>query len=145
MPAIGRYYKVHNFTFLVQTESATESDDIVFFGLFATACSNSSDINIKWRFSDWGYYIFPCTPRNFSLKLTKAPRDVLAVNKIWQITATPEELKIRCNGIQVLHFIYNDSSNDNCVTATKGKEVGYVKFWEKDTATKKFISELVGK
>ena len=61
--------------------------------------------DISWRFSDWGFCISDCTVYSvqftaieYSLKLTAVPAEV---NKTWEITTTTDDLRIKCNGVEV--------------------------------------------
>ena len=94
---------------------------------------------IRWRFSDWAYLIAFCT--YFTLKFTATPPP--GINKTWEITATTEELKIKCNTLEVLHFIFNDTYDHECAKKVKGKKASIVTFTAIDTATT--MLEVVGK
>ena len=43
----------------------------------------------------------------YSLKFPVTPPT--DVNKTWEITFTTEDVKIKCNTLQVLHFIFNNT------------------------------------
>ena len=92
--------------------------------------------------------IYHCTPyedfeTGYSLKFPVTPPT--DVKKTWEITATTEDIKIKCNSLQVLHFIFNNTYNANCIDKVKGKKAATVKIWPTDTATKMFATKLVGK
>ena len=55
---------------------------------------------------------------------------------------TTEDLKIKCNRVEVLHFIYQNYSM-TCVNKFN-KKVGKIYFYSEDSATKAFTSELQG-
>ena len=101
--------------------------------------------NIYWRFSDWGYIINSCTPHYYSLKFPVTPPT--DVNKTWEITFTTEDVKIKCNSLQVLHFIFNNTHRDDdyCTSKVKGKIATRILFSSCDTATKMFNADQVGK
>ena len=140
VPPKGTKYPLKSNTFYITTESVTGSSDKVVFLLLA----DSGFITlIFWRFSDWGYVINSCTPFDYSLKFpVKPPTDV---NKTWEITFTTEDVKIKCNTTQVLHFIFNNTHNGDCTSRVKGKKATRILFWSGDTATKMFTSDQVGK
>ena len=101
---------------------------------------------IYWRFKgDWGYVIKHCTPYGYTLKFPVTP-PILNI-KTWEVTVTPEDVEIKCNTLQVLHFIYNNTHFADCTSKVKGKKVAKIRFSHSniDTATKTFKSELVGK
>ena len=122
------------------TDSPLDSTDSVVFIVYSGSSGLIQTTGIRWRFSDWGYFIFPCTPIDFSHKLTTTPPTV--VNKTWEVRHTTDELKIKCNGIEVLHFIYNNTYDTRCIGAAKGKVVTKIVFHTEDTATKKFKTGL---
>ena len=134
------YYPLNSNTLYITTESVTGGSDMVFFYLYPD--SDVQITNIRWKFSDWGYYIAYCTPGDFSLKFPVTPTDV---NKTWEITFTTEDLKIKCNTLQVLHFIFNDTHTSYCTSKVKGKIATRIRFQSHDTATKMFNADQVGK
>ena len=134
-------YPLSSNTFYITTESVTGSSDRVDFSLWTD--SDVHITSISWRFSDWGYIISYCTPSNYSLKFPVTPPT--DVNKTWEITFTIEDVKIKCNTLQVLHFIFNNTHNADCTSEVKGKIATRIKFWLSDNATKMFKSDQAGK
>ena len=133
-------YPLNSNTFYFTTESVTGSSDRVGFSLYT---DSGYITNILWRFSDWVYYIRYCTPRDYSLKFPVTPPT--DVNKTWEITFTTEDVKIKCNSLQVLHFIFNNTHDGRCTSIVKGKIATRILFWKHDTATKMFNADHVGK
>ena len=83
-------------------------------------------------------------PWNNSLKFPVTPPS--GVNKTWEVTLTPLDMKIKCNTLEVLHFIFNTTYDVDCTSKVKGKAVTRITFSrDTDTATKMFKSELFGK
>ena len=135
-------YPLNSNTFYITTESVTGSSDVVDFSLYPD--SGGWITNIFWRFSDWGYHIRYCTPYpDYSLKFPVTPPT--DVNKIWEITFTTEDVKIKCNTLQVLHFIFNNTHDGRCTSRVIGKIATRIRFYRYDTATKMFKSDQVGK
>ena len=136
-------YPLNSNTFYITTESVTGSSDRVRFHLYPD--SGDSITYIRWRFSDWGYYIHYCTPypNYYSLKFPATPPT--GVNKTWEITFTTEDVKIKCNTLQVLHFIFNNTHDGRCTSQVKGKIATRIRFLIGDTATEMFKSDQVGK
>ena len=95
--------------------------------------------SISWRFGDWRYYIGYCTPHSYSLKFPVTPPT--NVKKTWEISFTPKDLTIKCNTLQVLYFIFDNT----CTKHVKGRKATEVMFHVTDTATKMFTPELTGK
>ena len=127
----GAYYLLKNNTFYITTESVTGGSDVVVFSLHI---DRALITNIEWRFKDWGYIIRYCTPGSYSLKFPVTPPT--GVNKTWEVIFTPEDIKIKCNTLQVLHFILNSKYSSQCTTSVKGKKATRIMFWS--TATKMF-------
>ena len=141
VPVKDTEYPLNSNTFYITTESVTGSSDIVYFYLL----TDSGDwiTTIRWRFSDWGYNIYYCTPGDLTLKFPVTPPT--GVNKTWEITFTTEDVKIKCNTLQVLHFILNNTRNGDCTSQVKGKIATRITFHGGDTATKIFNADQVGK
>ena len=87
----------------------------------------------------WKYIITGCTPEDYSLKFPGTPP--ASATKIWEVIVTPEDIKIKCDTFEVLHFIFKNG----CTSRVKGKKATQVKFKKGDNATKEFRSGLVGK
>ena len=134
-------YPLNSNTFYITTESVTGSSDYVAFYLYPDSYYYITII--AWRFSDWGYIIDYCTPDYYSLKFPVTPPT--DVNKTWEITFTTEDVKIKCNSLQVLHFIFNNTHDGRCTSKVKGKTATRILFWSGETATKMFKSDQVGK
>ena len=73
--------------------------------------------DVLCRFSDWGCDIVACTPYDYdsgqyyTLKFPVAPPT--GVKKTWEVTVTTEDLKIKYNNLEVLHFIFNNTYEDD--------------------------------
>ena len=91
------------------------------------------------------YQIRFCTPVSNFLRFPVTPPT--GVKMTWEITVTTEDVKIKCNNLEVLHFIFNDTYRDDgvCTKHTQGKIANKVKFGINDTATKMFASGFVSK
>ena len=134
-------YPLNSNTFYITTESVTGGSDVVDFSLYL---DSGYITNIMWRFNDWGYVIAYCTPEYYFLEFPVTPPT--DVNKTWEIIFTTEDLKIKCNTLQVLHFIFNNTHDDDwCTSLVKGKIATRIMFYSWDTATKMFSAEQVGK
>ena len=115
-------YPLQNSSFSIKTESATGSDGVLYMILY-----NSRNLYIttfKLRFKDLKFFIAHCTKEDF-LPLSEVPENVL--NKTWEVTATPEDVTIKCNGAQVFHFIYSNIYDPDCSIKVKGKEATIVR------------------
>ena len=133
-------YAVPNNTFYISTESSYPTPYIALLYLYS---GDSVITSIGWSFYDWSTFIYYCSHPDNYLKLTDVP--LTPIHKIWEVEATPEDLTIKCNGVEVLHFIYDNNLNSDCVTSVKGKEVTGLAFYELENATKTFTTDLLGK
>ena len=144
VPVKDTYYPLKSNTFYITTESVTGGSDVVNFILCSDSRTWISYIALIFR--DWTYGITYCTPGGWPLPLKFPVTPPTAVKKTWEITFTTEALKIKCNTLQVLHFILNNTHHDQCIAEVKGKIARGIKFYGKwDTATKMFNVDQVGK
>ena len=134
-------YPLNSSSFYITTESVAGGSDRVAFALFSD--SGHSITHINWIFRNWRYYISSCTPNDDSVKFPVTPPT--DVNKTWEITLTTEDVKIKCNTLQVLHFIFNSTYSGACTSRVKGKIATRIWFFSTDSATKMFKSDQVGK
>ena len=76
------------------------------------ASDSSSLGEIQLRLSKTGnnYYLTRCASETPFSATLPAEQD-----KIWNISKTDTYLKIECNGVEVLHFVFSDSTNPQCV------------------------------
>ena len=118
----------------MKTESITGGDGKVGFHLYPT--QGEYITTVWWLFNDWGYVIAWCSPNEYQLKFPVKPPS--GVSKTWEITAAPEGLTIKCNNVEVLYYIYNNTYKDFCISRTKGKIATQIEFYAGDTATTLF-------
>ena len=114
-------YPIQSSSFYIKTESVTGSRDALRIHLYESRTTYTTIITVF--FKDWTCTVHFCTSYYTPLKLTPVPA---AVNKIWEVTTTPDELKIKCNGVEVFHFIYNNTYTPVCNDKVKGKAVNNV-------------------
>ena len=134
-------YPLNSNTFYITTESVTGSSDKVRFYLYTD--SGDYITSIWWTFRDWQHDINYCTHYNYSPKFPVTPPT--DVNKTWEITFTTEDVKIKCNSLQVQHLIFNNKYDGRCTNKVKGKIPTRIEFRSYDTATKMFNAGQVGK
>eukprot|EP00116_Pleurobrachia_bachei_P012768 sb/3473030/ len=67
------------------------------------------------------------------------------VDKIWTITKTETALIITCNDVEVLNYLFTDSSNSNCVPKLGGNVVQYIEFISSDSASDFYKEMPTGK
>ena len=133
-------YRINHKTFKLTTESIYGSKDTVTLVLYNDRPKSRSLAHIFWRFSDWGYSLQFCSLYGYGLKFPVHPPN--EGNKVWELTTTAIDLKLKCNDVEVLHFIFNKTYDDRC-TEVKWNTAAEVAFLKVDTATKKFTSTLI--
>ena len=89
---------------------------------------------ITWRFSIWACFISECIPDGNLHGFSVTPPT--GVEKTWEVTVTPTDMKIKCNTLEVLHFIFENGVLSSCKAHVKGKKASKVAFSSDDTATK---------
>ena len=57
------------------------------------------------------------------------------VEKVWTFTKTETAIIIACNEVEVLNYLFADSSLSNCVAKLGGDIVGQINFLSWDTAS----------
>ena len=134
VPVKDTYYPLNGNTFYFTTESVTGGSDKVKF--------SGGWITMWWWFTDWKFEIINCT--HFGNPLTFPVTPPTGVRKTWEVTLTPEDVVIKCNAVEVLHFVF-DIRHDSSCTLVKGHKAIQVLFSGDDTATRMFTSEQVGK
>eukprot|EP00116_Pleurobrachia_bachei_P017962 sb/3478224/ len=55
------------------------------------------------------------------------------VDKIWTITKINTALIITCNGVEVLNYVFADSSNSDCVSRWGGSDVEQIFFYKRNS------------
>ena len=118
-------YQIYNSSFKI----ATNNNHMDYYGRIELALySNSSgyitEVTIRVDDESWMYNIWHCT--SFYLPLTNVPTET---NKIWVLTATEAHLNMKCNGVEVLHFVYDDSPDYECKREVKGHSVHEVQLY----------------
>eukprot|EP00116_Pleurobrachia_bachei_P016637 sb/3476899/ len=75
-------------------------------------------------YSSMQYIIRRCTISSRDLPV----QPPVEVDKIWKITKTETAIIITCNDVEVVNFLFADSSNSACTPALGGDVVEHIKF-----------------
>ena len=73
--------------------------------------TNSSHFKVSLD-SPMEYWVDDCMPSNKMIDLPTQPPD--SVDKTWMFTKTSTAFIISCNGVQVLNYVFSDSSKSDC-------------------------------
>ena len=109
----------------IKTDSTMGSNDQIWVVMYDKDGSYISAVVLVFSSPDNRYQIIPCS----SLTLTDLPvQPPKEVGKVWAITKTENALLISCNGVEVLNYLFADSSDSKCVTSWGGDVVDQIKF-----------------
>ena len=98
----------------IKTDSTLGNGEKIYVKMFGKDSSLIGGLSVK--FSDpMKYQIASCT--SVGTKLSTVPAEV---DKIWTITKTETALIITCNSVEVLNYLFADSSNSDCVVRLGG-------------------------
>eukprot|EP00116_Pleurobrachia_bachei_P013085 sb/3473347/ len=125
----------------IKTDFALGSDDLIDVHMYNKDGSHIGLVQVYFSPSSiMKYYIGYCT--NSWTDLPVEPP--VEVDKIWTITKTESALIIICNNVEVLNYLFADSSDSDCVPKMGGDVV--ISFYRKNSyfyrAAKKNRTEL---
>ena len=128
-------YDLETHPLQIKTDSAAGSDEQVYVWHYTAAGSYIGGIRLEFS-NPPEYYINYCinywTPFPVTLPVEQ--------DKIWTITRTASALKVECNGVEVLNFLFSESTDSRCVTWWSW-DVGKIKFSSFDTASDAYLSQ----
>ena len=124
----------------IKTDSVVGSGELVLVVLYTDQEEYISDIRLDLSSSATPKYkIQPCTPP------TIFPVDLpVEQDKIWTITKTATALKIECNDVEVVDYLYSDSSDSRCVTRFSQDIEKIIFPSDYDTASDEYRQEPTG-
>ena len=135
-------YPLTSKTFYITTEGATGTDRI---DIYLFDDSSGYITNIWWTFNYWIYSIAYCTSSQHAKMFPVTPPLPAGDKKTWEVTVTPDDIRIKGNNMEVLHFIFNNADDEICKSSVGGKTTSKIMVWSTDTATKMLATELIGK
>eukprot|EP00116_Pleurobrachia_bachei_P005695 sb/3465957/ len=118
----------------IKTSSTLGSDEQIIVRMYYKDDDYIGSVRVRFT-SPMQYQIQYCTAYK---DLPVQPQK--EVDKIWKITKTETALIITCNGVEVLNYLFADSSRSECVTRWAGDVVEDVLFYFEDTASDFYIS-----
>nr|AFK75462.1 putative secretory peptide-52 [Pleurobrachia bachei] len=114
----------------IKTDSTVGNFDWIMVNMYDKDSSYIGNVALTFS-STMKYYIGSCT--NSWTDLPVQPP--VEVEKIWMITKTETAIIITCNNVEVLNYLFADSSNSKCVTRWGGDVVEEIQFHSWDNAT----------
>ena len=108
----------------IRTDSAVGSDDYILIVTDVGIIGVKFDDSIE-------YAINSCTSNWRDLPV----QPPVEVDKIWTINKTETAFIITCNGVEVLNYLFADSSKTSCATTWGGDVVENIEFKSTETAS----------
>eukprot|EP00116_Pleurobrachia_bachei_P004428 sb/3464690/ len=121
----------------IKTDSTQGSGEIIFVQMYNKDSNGIGYVIVYFLSTATQYYIRYCTGGSSYIDLpTQPPVDV---DKIWTIAKTETALIITCNDVEVLNYLFTDSSDSRCFPTLGGDVVEQIKFNSGDTASDKMF------
>eukprot|EP00116_Pleurobrachia_bachei_P009403 sb/3469665/ len=117
----------------IKTDSVFGSSEKIIVRMFGKYNSSIGGVRVKFS-STIKYFISECMTSYPDLPV-QPPGEV---DKIWTITKTETAIIITCNNVEVLHHLFTDSSNSNCVPRWGGDVVEEIEFSTGDDTASDF-------
>ena len=115
----------------IKTDSTAGSNEEILVAMFDKDSNQIGRTGVRFSSSKkYEYSIQYCTGGRKKLPVLPPTE----VDKIWTITKTETGITITCNGVEVVNYLFADSSNSNCVPNWGGDVVEQISFSE-DTAS----------
>ena len=106
----------------IRTYSTLGSDEWIYVQIYDKDSARISDVAVKFS-SPMQYVISYC------ISWTDLPvQPPVEVEKTWTITKTDTTIIITCNNVEVLYYMFQDSSRNECVPTWGGDVVEQIKF-----------------
>ena len=116
----------------IKTDSTLGSDDEIRVSMYDKGSSYIGYLGVKFSYTTQ-YSIGYCTGTYWRVLPVQPP---VEVDKMWTITKTHTALIITCNGVEVLNYLFADSSDSDCVPQWDGDVVERIAFsGQLDTAS----------
>ena len=114
----------------IKTDSTLGSGEKILVQTFGKDNSFIGGVSVKFS-STIQYQIAACTSGDTKLSV-QPPAEM---DKIWTIIKTETDLIITCNNVEVLNYLFADSSDSDCVPRWRGDIVEEIRFTTDDTAS----------
>ena len=121
---------------LIKTDSTLGSDEKIIVWMYDR--DGNVIAGLAMIFSSPMQYVIGYCAADYTTLPVQPPAEV---DKIWTITKTETAIIITCNGVEVLNFLFEDSSKDNCVTRVGGGDVEQIEFHRIDKASDFYTCE----
>ena len=113
----------------IKTDSALGSNEWLMVWIYDNESSYIGFVEVFFS-STVQYWILHCTTK------TELPvQSSIKVDNSWTITKTETAIIISCNGVEVLNYLFADSSESYCVTKWGGDVVEKIQFSSHGTAS----------
>ena len=113
----------------IKTDSTAGSGERIIVAVFNKDNNWLSNVGVTFS-SSMQYWINVCgAVKHLPVK------PPVEVDKIWTVIKTDTAIIITCNGVEVLNYLFADSSNSDCITKLGNDVVEKIAFHSDDTAS----------
>ena len=120
-------YDIEDNPLQILTDSVIGGGDLLLVGFYTEDTDSSGDMWVKFL-DPLQYWIGYCTTNDW-VTFT-APEEQV---RTWTITKTDTSVILTCNGVEIVNYLFSESTRDNCVSR-----------WSNDAAKIKFIANSNG-
>ena len=124
------YYDLEAHPLQIKTDSEAIDRDLVWVKFYKTGSSTIIGEVILYLYDPPQLKIGYCVTTKLFFPVTPSVEQ----DKIWTLTKTDTGLKIECNGVEVLNYLFSESTLSNCVTRWS-EDVVRIEFATYDSAS----------
>ena len=135
-------YDIEDNPLQIMTDSVVGSEDLLRVGFYTQDDSYCGDMCVKFT-NPPQYWVGSC---NNDMEITfTAPEGQV---RTWTITKTETSVVLACNGVEIVNYLFSESTRDVCVSYWS-RDVVKMKFMSNnndiDTASNKYRAKTTGK
>ena len=134
-------YDIDDNPLQIMTASVVGSEDLLLVGFYTQDDTYSGDMYVKFT-DPPQYWVGYCTD---SWVTFTAPEEQV---RTWTITKTETSVVLACNGVEIVNYLFSESTRDDCVSTWSSNAVK-MKFLSNsdgiDTASDKYREKPTGK
>ena len=134
-------YDIETYPLQIMTDSVMGSEDWLYVTFYQADGSVKRGIKVKFT-APPSYWIGHCSSNEATFT---APEEQV---RIWTYTMTDTSLILACNGVEIVNYLFSESTRDECVSQWI-RDAGKIKFRSDsegtDTASDKYRAKPTGK
>ena len=101
-------YDIETYPLQIMTDSVVGSEHLLRVGFYTADGSSAAALQVKFT-TPPSYFIGRCTDW---VTFTNIPEEQV---RTWTITETETSVILACNGVEIVNYLFSESTNDNCV------------------------------